>query len=65
MKEKIKKHAEIIQIITGLFIVIIACSDLIGKPARLVHIIGIVAGAFGAGVGTGVFTAKRRLNKKK
>lgn len=65
MKEWLKKHAEIIQIITGLIIVIISGTDLIGKPARLAHIIGIVAGAFAAGAGTGVFATKRRAIKKK
>ncbi len=65
MKEWLKKRAEIIQIITGLIIVMVSGTDLIGKPARLAHIVGIVAGAFAAGAGTGVFVTKRRANKKR
>ena len=65
MKERLIKYAEIIPIIAGLFIVIVTSAALIGEPVRLVHIIGIVAGAFGAGVGTGAFAAKKHLNKKK
>ncbi|MEJ2055077.1 MAG: hypothetical protein P8X42_14245 [Calditrichaceae bacterium] len=64
MKEKIKKHAEIIQIITGLIVVFTASVDLIGKPARLVYIISIIAGAFAAGAGMGVLAAKRNVKRK-
>jgi hypothetical protein len=65
MKEQIKKHAELIQIISGIIIAAAASADMIGKPARLVNIIGLLAGAFGAGAGTGVLAIKKRFNKKK
>jgi hypothetical protein len=64
MKERIKKYAEIIQIICGVLIVFISCADLLGKPARLVNIIGLVAGSFAAGVGIGVLAARRRSIQK-
>lgn len=65
MREKFKKLAEIIQIICGLIIVIIACADLPGRPARLVDIIGLIAGSFTAGIGAGILAERVRSRRKK
>ena len=64
MKQWLKNHTEIIQAIIALFIAIIAGIDMIGKPTRLVNVIILIAGSFGAGVGLGVFTEKIRTKRR-
>jgi len=61
MKRFLRRRGEMIQVMLGLLVTALAASDQIGKPARLVNLLAIGAGCFGAGMGLGLAIARRRL----
>ena len=56
-------QVELIQVALGLFVTALAASGQIGQPARLVNLLAIGAGCFGAGIGLGLAIARRRLGR--
>ena len=60
MRSFLQARAQLIQVILGVIIASLAALDMIGKPARLVMILTLFAGALGAGIGIGAYVEKRR-----
>jgi hypothetical protein len=63
MKAFVKRRGAMIQVALGLFVTGLAASGQVGEPARLVNLLAIGAGCFGAGVGLGLAIAGRRLER--
>jgi len=64
MKNRILRFKDIAQIAVSLLIAIAAGADMIGQPARLVHVLALSAGALGAGMGLGVYLGKRSEQRR-
>lgn len=60
MRSFFRQYGEVIQVVLGLLIAASAAMDMVGKPVRLVQVIALTAGMFGAGLGAGVAIGRRR-----
>jgi hypothetical protein len=65
MRKHIVKHREILQVIISVMIALASAVDMMGRPARLVTILTLTAGALGTGISIGVFIERRRKEKQK
>lgn len=54
---------DFLQIAVSLLVAIVSGIDMIGEKARLVHILGIVAGSLGTGIPIGRMAERRRREK--
>jgi hypothetical protein len=63
MRAFFKQYGEVVQIVLGLLIAVSAAMDMMGKPVRLVQVIALTAGMFGAGLGAGLAIGKRRAGR--
>lgn len=65
MRSFFKQYGEVIQVVLGLLIAASAAMDMVGKPVRLVQVIALAAGVFGAGLGAGLAIGGRRAARGK
>lgn len=63
MRSFFKRYGEVIQVVLGLLIATSAVLDMVGKPVRLVQVITLTAGVFGAGLGAGAAIGRRRATR--
>lgn len=59
MRNFLRRRGPAIQIVTGILVTALAAADMVGKPARLVGLLAVGAGMFGAGLGLGMALARR------
>ncbi len=60
MRSFFRQYGEVVQVVLGLLIAAAAAMDMVGRPVRLVQVIALTAGVFGAGLGAGVAIGRRR-----
>ena len=60
MRAALKRHGDLIQVVLGILVTVLAAVDMPGKPVRLVGLLTVAAGMFGAGVGLGQAIQRRR-----
>ena len=63
MRDFLRRTGPLLQVVIGVAIGATSAADMLGKPARLVTLVGLGAGMFGAGLGLGAILARRRLQK--
>lgn len=63
MRSFFRRYGDVIQVIIGVFVAASAGADMVGKPVRLVQLVALTAGVFGAGLGAGAAIAKRRSGR--
>lgn len=64
MRAFLRRRGEAIQILLGVTMTALAAAELVGRPARPVHLLALGAGMFGAGVGVGGLVARRRERRR-
>ncbi len=60
----LRKRGDLFQVLLGVLVTAAAASDMLGRPARLVQLLAIGAGMFGAGLGVGAMAARRRDRRR-
>lgn len=65
MRSFLRRRGEAIQVVLGVVVTALAATDLLGRPARLVQLLALGAGMFGAGVGVGGMAARRRERRRR
>lgn len=63
MRSFFRRYGEVIQVVLGLLIAASAAMDMVGKPVRLVQLVALTAGVFGAGLGAGAAIGRRRASR--
>jgi hypothetical protein len=59
MRNFLRRRGPAIQIVIGILVTAMAAADMVGKPARVVGVLAVGAGMFGAGLGLGLALARR------
>ncbi len=54
------ERREIVQAILSVLIAVVSGVDMIGQQARLVHVLGLTAGALGTGIAIGRLVERRK-----
>jgi hypothetical protein len=64
VRKYIAEHRDVIQIVASVIIALATGFDMIGQPARMVHLLTLSVASIGAGAGIGVFVERRRHNRR-
>lgn len=59
MRKFLRSRGPAIQVVVGILVTALAASDMVGKPARVVGLLAVGAGMFGAGLGLGTLLGRR------
>lgn len=60
LRQRLRQYRDLIQLILSFTLAAVAAVDMIGRPARLVMVVTLFAGALGVGVTVGMLVEHRR-----
>lgn len=63
MRNFLRTRGPAIQVALGLLVTVTAAADMLGKPTRLVWLLAVGAGMFGAGLGLGAILGARKARR--
>ncbi len=63
MRAFMGRYGPVLQAALGLAVAMAAGADMVGKPARLVQVVALVAAVFAAGLGVGMALGERKARR--
>ena len=64
MRKFLSTHRESIQIVLFVIIAIASAEDTVGKPARIVDVVGLLGSTLGIGISIGIIVERKRRKRK-